>query len=1010
MSNLTTARIEMATRPELPDAQGYAMAQAMRTHLGLAVDNVRRHEVYLLEAALTPAELERIREEFTDPVTQVSGAPHVPPAVLGAESFDWLVQVGFKPGVTDNVGHTAKSAVGDILGRPLHAGEGVYTATAWLIKSAPGHALTRADAERIGRDLLANTVIETIEVVSHDEWLAGAPHIVIPKFRGEVQPTTARISLAGDDNELQRISHEGTLSLSLEEMRTIRDHFAAEAAGAPRQAVGLDARPTDVELEMLAQTWSEHCKHKIFAARVHYTDERGQTRVIDNIFKTFIKGTTDDVAKRVPWLVSVFHDNAGVIDFNERLDLVYKVETHNSPSALEPYGGAMTGIVGCNRDPLGTGLGAELMINVWGYCFAPVETPAERIPAGVMHPRRLRDGVHRGVIDGGNQSGIPYGVGWEFFDERYLAKPMVYCGTLGWLPKRLPDGREAAKKEVLPGDLVVMTGGRIGKDGIHGATFSSVELHKDSPVQAVQIGDPITQKKMSDFLIEARDLGLFRAITDNGAGGLSSSIGEMAGSLMPGKGGVELDLALAPLKYPGLQPWEIWLSEAQERMSLAVPPENWPALLELAERRDVEITRLGTFTDTGYVHLKYNDNTVAYLSLEFLHDGCPRFDLQARWAPPQARVPRLAPAVELAGADPLALLETMLQRPNLRSNEDKARQYDHEVKGRTVLKPWLGTARDVPGDATIFLAEYGEKAGIVLSRGFNSHLADVDAYAMIGWIVDEAVRRILAVGGRLDYIAGLDNFCWPDPVESAQTPDGQYKLAQLVRANQALFDYCTAFNVPLISGKDSMKNDSTRGGRKISIPPSVLFSAIGRIDDVEQALTLDAKAAGDIVYVIGETRADLAGSELAHLLAERKLAGAQATPVEDAFLAYVIGLGECTALDVSAALATYRAVESAARARLVRSLHAPTLGGLAVGLWRVAHAGGLGLALDVNAIPTTVALDAATVLFSETPGRFIATVAPENAKAFEQALAGIACAAIGRVTPGRGLQLEPAAQ
>ena len=964
---LRPSRIEIALKSSVPDSRGAGVAHAIRTHLGLKVSRVTTRDVYTFDVDLDPEQLERIRQEFTDPVIQVSAVDR-----LVAEPFDWLLLIGFKPGVTDNVGRTAGAALADILGRRLQEGESVHTSTAYFIEASG--AMTREEALSIARDLLANLLIETAEVISWEEWLAGKPEVRVPKFPGSTEVKVARIDLGGADADLLRISNEGTLSLTLPEMHAIRDHFRQAAQAGLRRKLGLDERPTDVELEMVAQTWSEHCKHKIFSGLIHYTDEKGNKKQISSLFKTYIKGTTDEVAKRVPWLVSVFHDNAGVIDFNDRMDLVYKVETHNSPSALEPYGGAMTGIVGCNRDPLGTGMGAELLINVWGYCFASPFKKSSDIPEGVMHPRRLRDGVHRGVIDGGNQSGIPYGLGWEFYDDRYLAKPMVYCGTLGWLPKKVADSRPAAVKRIEPGDLVVMVGGRIGKDGIHGATFSSVELHQDSPVQAVQIGDPITQKKMSDFLIEARDAGLYNGITDNGAGGLSSSIGEMAQT----PGGAEIDLARAPLKYQGLQPWEIWLSEAQERMSLAVPPENIKALQDLAKRRDVELTVLGEFNDSGAIHLKYGAQTVGYISLEFLHEGCPRMEMHAEWRPPVFEEPKLP-----KGGDLTADLTALLRRLNIASKEHKCRQYDHEVKGRTVVKPLVGIRRDVPSDATVFLAEYGGREGIVLSAGFNSHYSDIDAYHMIASVVDEAVRRIVAVGGRLDFIAGLDNFCWPDPVESPATPDGRYKLAQLVRANEALFDVCTAYNVPLISGKDSMKNDSTRGGRKISVPPSVLFSAVGKIDDVGKAVTLDAKAPGDKVYVLGLTKAELGASEYAEMLAERSGDGAIGT--------------EVPRVDVEKAKALYQAVEASILAGELRSLHTPSLGGLAVGLTIVAFGGELGMEVDLGAVPAEVELLDSELLFSESNSRFIATVAPEMEAAFEKRFKDLPCACIGEV-------------
>jgi phosphoribosylformylglycinamidine synthase len=979
------ARIEIGLKVHVPDARGNAVARTIAAHLHLPAQAVRTRDILTLDVALTDAELERVRAEFTDPVIQTSGAGRLEPD----SPFDWMIVVGFKPGVTDNVGRTAHAALADILGRRLAEDETAHTATAYLLRAdadANGNArpLTRDEARRVGSELLANELIESVRVVGWEEWQSGLPPIHVPKVDAQSRIDVQIHDLGGSDADLLRISREGTLALSLAEMRAIRDHFTAAANDERRRALGLDGRPTDVELETLAQTWSEHCKHKIFAAKIDYRENGRPPRTIDGLFKSCIKRATDEVGKRVDWLVSVFHDNAGVIDFDDKWNVVFKVETHNSPSALEPYGGAMTGIVGCNRDPLGTGLGADLLINVWGYCFASPFTGAARIPAGVMHPRRLRDGVHKGVIDGGNQSGIPYGCGWEFFDERYLAKPMVYCGTVGLLPKRVPDGRPAHEKAARPGDRIVMAGGRIGKDGIHGATFSSEQLHKDSPVQAVQIGDPITQKKMSDFLMEARDAGLYSAITDDGAGGLSSSVGEMAG----GPGGAEVDLAAAPLKYAGLQPWEIWLSEAQERMTLAVPPEKLAALRELAGRREVELSDLGAFNDSGCLHLRHGDRTVGYLSMDFLHDGCPRLELDADWTPPAFDAPTLPGDGELGAA-----LRGLIGRLNVAGKETKSRQYDHEVKSRTIVKPWVGVARDVPSDATVFLADYESRAGIVLSKGFNAHYSDLDCRAMIGAAMDEAVRRILAVGGGLDKIAALDNFCWPDPVQSPETPDGKYKLAQLVRANEALLEVCTALNVPLISGKDSMKNDSRRGGKKISIPPSVLISAIGKIDDVGRAVTMDAKAAGDLVYVIGQTRAETGASELAWMLNDDAVAAGR----RDADTPPTIG-GRVPELRLNETRPVYAAVERITREGLARSLHAPTLGGLAVGLALVAIGGQLGMTIELEAIPTGEGMTAAEALFSESTGRFIATVAPENKWGFEEALIGVPMGLVGRVT------------
>jgi phosphoribosylformylglycinamidine synthase II len=585
------------------------------------------------------------------------------------------------------------------------------------------------------------------------------------------------------------------------------------------------------------------------------------------------------------------------------------------------------------------------------------------------------------VIDGGNQSGVPYGRGWELFDHRYLGKPLVFCGTVGALPVTIA-GTPGEEKAARPGDAVVMVGGRIGADGIHGATFSSAALDEASPAQAVQIGDPITQKMMFDFLLEARDRGLYSAITDNGAGGLSSSVGEMAET----PGGARIDLARAPLKYAGLAPWEVFLSEAQERMTLAVPVDSVAPLLELAARRQVEATVLGEFTDDGYLEVVWGGETVGLLAMEFLHDGAPEMRLTAHWRPPEFAEP------ECRAEDLGAALGDLLARLNLASGERQARHYDHEVKGLTVIKPFVGVEADVPAEATVFLARHGSGRGLVLSEGVNPFLSDLDAEAMAATVVDEAVRRQLCAGARLDRIAALDNFCWPDPVQSEATPDGEYKLAQLVRACRGLHRVCSAYGVPLISGKDSMKNESTMGGVKICVPPTLLLSAIGQIDDVRQALTLDFKRPGDVLFVLGASDDRAGGSEYYRYLGERD----GLTPEPGAPVPYV-GQRPPT-VDPDRTLPLYRALAEAIQAGLVRSAATPTRGGLGVCLARCAMAGGLGAELDLEACPGVARLDSDLALFAESGGRFVVTVAADDAASFADLFRGLACAAVGAVT------------
>jgi phosphoribosylformylglycinamidine synthase len=978
MHDSPVTRIEIGTRGDYRDPRGGETAHAARAILGIPVERVRTRDVYHIEAALTADEADRVLHELIDPVLHAGALGR-----LEDGPFDAAVSVGYEPGVTDPVGKSAKVAVEDTLGRRLGDEAAVYTSTLYLIDG-----VDRAQAERIAWELLANPVIQSVTVQTWDEWLASEPDLTVPRVPTHDRPAVQVIDLSGDDDELARISREGLLALSIEEMRAIRDHFRADGDGRERRAVGLGSSPTDAELECVAQTWSEHCKHKIFNATVTYSEPGKPDQVIRSLFRTWIRGATEEVDRAVrergepSWLVSVFHDNAGVVAFDERIHLVYKVETHNSPSALDPYGGAITGIVGVNRDPFGTGLGADLLVNVWGYCFAPPFYEGE-LPKGLLHPRRIRDGVHQGVIDGGNQSGIPYGRGWELFDGRYLGKPLVFCGTVGALPVTVA-GRPGHEKAALPGDRIVMTGGRIGADGIHGATFSSAALDESSPVQAVQIGDPITQKRMFDFLLEARDLGLYNAITDNGAGGLSSSVGEMARD----PGGARLDLSKAPLKYAGLAPWEILVSEAQERMTLAVPPDKVDAFLELAHRREVEATDLGEFTDSGVFHVLYGDETVAFLSMGFLHDGDPEMRLTARWQPPDFPEPSGTRPTDLS-----ATLEAMVRRLNLCSGEAKARHYDHEVKGLTVVKPWVGVRADVPAEATVFLARHRSTRGFVLSEGVNPFYSDIDTEAMAAAVVDEAVRRQVCAGARLDRIALLDNFCWPDPVESEGTPDGAYKLAQLVRACRGLYETCRTYGTPLISGKDSMKNDSTMGGVKISVPPTLLVSAIGQIDDVREAVTLDLKDPDDVVFLVGTTRHETGGSEYLRHLDEKDEGGRVNGGCRPRVGSRVPRLNPAETLPL------YRALHGAIREGLVSSAAVPARGGLGLALVRSALAGGLGLDVDLAETPDVEALPDDVALFSESCGRLVVTTSPDRAEVFEARFEGLACRRIGRVVP-----------
>jgi len=949
-------RIEVAFKPRFRDAAGESTLCKIKNHLGISLDSVRVVEVYTIDGEISPAEAELLREKlFTDPVVQYSTVDR--PL---ADDFDYMIEVGFRPGVTDNVARTSVEGIHDVLHREFDGGLKVYNSRQYLLKGE----INRKQTEHIASDLLANDLIQQWKVLTADQWKKDpAPPLSIPEVHSEHQPEVKYYDLDVSDDELVRISREGVLALEIEEMRVIKNYYADPRVQTERERVGLKPMPSDVELEVLAQTWSEHCKHKIFNGIIEYT-ENGRTETIRSLFNTYIRRSTEEIGRTVDWLVSVFHDNAGIIKFDDNWNLVFKVETHNSPSALDPYGGALTGIVGVNRDPAGTGLGAKLIFNTDIFCFAPPDY-RKPIPKRLMHPKRIFDGVRLGVEHGGNKSGIPTVNGTIVFDDRYLGKPLVFCGTGGILPNTI-NKIDSAEKKVAPGDLIVMVGGRIGKDGIHGATFSSTELDENSPVSAVQIGDPITQKKMLDFLLEARDRGLYRCITDNGAGGLSSSVGETARL----SGGCEIELADAPLKYAGLDPWEIFISEAQERMTIAVPPENIDQLLSLSRLRGVESTVLGKYTDSGRLHVKYQGRTAAYIDMDFLHEGLPQLHLKARWEPPQHQEPDFAPPGDLTGE-----LCGLLGSYNICSKEAVVRQYDHEVQGKTVVKPLTGVSNDGPSDAAVMMPVLGTKAGIVISNGINPFYSDIDTYHMAACVIDEAVRNIVSVGGDPRTIAGLDNFCWPDPIVSEKTPDGEYKLAQLVRTARGLYDYTTAYGVPCISGKDSMKNDYKIGRIRISVPPTLLFSAIGKIPDVSKAVTMDAKKPGHLVYVLGATRNELGGSQY---LKQKGFIGNNVPKV-----------------DAEKAKKLYLALHNAIMERLVASCHDCSDGGLAVALAETAFAGGLGMEIDLNKVPIQNIDRDDYLLFSESQSRFVVTVAPENKQRFEKTLAGNVSAQIG---------------
>ncbi len=887
--------------------------------------------------------------------------------------FDWCIWIGLRPGVKDNPGATAMEAIEDLLGSSFAPNEGIYASKRYCLT---GETLNRPQVETLAKELLSNPIIQQFKIVSKADW-----H---PEKGADVKP--ARVILdhtpkfdfinIDSDQTLAQISDQRNLALNARDIPVIRQYFLNPRVAAEREKMGLTG-PTDVELEYISQARSDHCNHNTFRGIFRYTDiHTGENTVEHSLFKTYIQQPTLALKEKKDWVVSVLWDNAGVGRFDADNNYVITGETHNSPSNMEAYGGAITGIVGVYRDPMGTGLGSKLFMGSFGFCVGDVRYDGPLKPP--LHPRRLLDGVIEGVRDGGNKSGVPTTFGQTLFDSGYMGKSLVFVTALGIMPKQVA-GRPSHEKKTSPGDLIIMSGGRVGKDGIHGVTASSESYSENTPAGHVQIGDPYTQKKMHDFLLECRDEGLIRFITDNGGGGLSSSIGESA---MISNGCV-VHLDKVPLKYPGLDMWEIWVSESQERMTIAIDPKDLDRFMTLSRQHAVESTVIGEYTDTGKLHITFQGKTCAYVDMDLLDKGFPAWEFDAVWLPPEAR--GLYEPVIRSPKDCNLLLATLLARPNICSKEWILRQYDHEVQGGSVIKPLVGVKRNIPSDASVTRPVLKSRKGLAFSQTLLPWYSRIDAYHMMTCTIDEAVRRLIAVGGTMDHIGGVDNFCWPDIGYDVQTnPDGRFKAAQLVRACRALKDACMAYEIPLLSGKDSMYVDGHLEGAfgeriKVSALETVQFSATSVVTDVMRCQTLEPKAAGDRVYVAGITKNELGASEYYDLFGQT---GVQVPRV-----------------NFAASRVLYRAVEKAVGLELPASCHAVGRGGLGIHLGLMAMAGGLGMEIDLSQVPVTKeTLSDEILLFSETAGRFILTVPEADGPVFEKLCKGLAVRCVGIVT------------
>ena len=930
-------RVEVRQKDGILDSTGQSIARDI-TDLRLGeVSQVRVVSVFLLEGNISREEIKRIGDELLiDPiVAQYSFDLKLPLQ----SSTHHVVEIAYNPGVMDPVEASTIKGIRDLGVTGITA---VRTAKQYHIHGKISvQQLESITARVLMNKLIQHVVRDPSHVPTTISPIAGAS-IAASKFDVLI------VDLIGaSPKKLLEISKKGQLYLNLDEMITIQDHFKKEKRN-----------PSDVELETIAQTWSEHCRHKTFRGIIRFREGKtGHPRIIRSLFKTTIAAATLKLNKK--WCVSVFHDNAGVITFDKDYNVCFKVETHNHPSALEPFGGANTGVGGVIRDTLGTGLAAKPLCNTDIFCFAPPDTPAADLPSGTLHPKRVMKGVIAGVRDYGNKMGIPTVNGAIVFDKHFAGNPLVFCGNIGLIPK----GKEI--KRVNKGDLIVAVGGRTGRDGIHGATFSSGELTGESQTVssgAVQIGNPIEEKKVQDALLKARDANLYSAITDCGAGGFSSAVGEMGE-----KTGARVDLDRAPLKYQGLKYHEIWISESQERMVMSVAPQNIDAFLKIFADENVEAVVLGEFDGSGRLQLFFYGQQVADLDMSFIHDGLPQITKEAVYQKPvlkQERLPKF-------GDDLTQSLGLALSHYNVASKESVIRIYDHEVQGTSVIKPLVGPATDGPSDAAVIRGRLDSSRGIAVSNGINVRYGMIDPFGMAASCIDEAIRQIIAVGGSLERIALLDNFCWGNP----DKPD---RLGSLVRCAQGCYKAAVAFGTPFISGKDSLYNEYTHHGKTLAIPGTILISAIGIIDDVGKSVTMDFKKAGNSIYMIGTTFDELGGSIYLENLEQLGVHAPQ--------------------VNFKMATKTYRALQAANKAGLISSLHDCSEGGLVVALAEMAFAGGLGATVLLKKLPYKGKLRRVDILlFSESNSRLIAEVSPAHEKALAKVLKGVPFAKIGTV-------------
>ncbi len=918
----------LIVRSQLPRDPRAAALLADAHALGLPqVTHFEIQELFFIEGDLAASDQHRLAAELlSDPIAQAYEWRSLQTdgviRFLGADHHSRALETALRPGVTDPVAEQIVRCA-HLLG--IAAVRRAATGKRFIVFGDLGEA----DYHTLARRLLANDVIERYAL---DAIVPIFPHPAAASGTVEVIPLREL-----DADGLLAVSRYRRAALDLAEMQAVQAYFRS-----------IDRDPTDVEFEMIAQTWSEHCVHKTFKAEIVVSGQSSvvspqHSTTIDGILKTYLRAATEQI--NAPWVRSAFVDNAGIIDFDDDYEVSFKVETHNHPSAIEPFGGANTGVGGVIRDVLGVSAKPIAATDV--LCFGPQDFDPTKLPDGVLHPRRIQSGVVAGVQDYGNKIGIPTVNGAILYDAGYTANPLVFCGCVGLAPKG------SHPREPQAGDRIIVLGGRTGRDGLRGATFSSMTMDAQTGEvsgASVQIGDPITEKGLIEVIVRARDWQLYTAITDCGAGGLSSAVGEMTS----GCGG-EVNLKDVKLKYPGLAPWEIWLSEAQERMVVAVPEQNVPRLQAICHTFDVELTDIGTFTNSGHLVVRYGDHVVLDLANEFLHNGIPRRSLTAVISNQQSAISNFLRSTQHANHNDTLL--ALLADPNIATKSAVIRIYDHEVQGGTVVKPLTGAVNDGPSDGCV-LKPVGTQGtrGIVLSNGINPELGKIDPYAMAINVIDEAIRNAVTVGADPDRIALLDNFCWGDPLRPET-------LGSLVEAARGCYDAAIAYGTPFISGKDSLNNEYLGAdGLRHAIPDTLLISTIGLIEDVNNAVTMDVKEAGNAVYVLQSTNT------------------------------------------LHAAKAMYRALHAAMTAGLVGACHDVSEGGLAVAAAEMCIGGRLGMSLTIDAG------DSPQALFGEGNGRLLVEVKPEHCRAFEAHFDPAAVKLAGIVTDGTRMNISSRTQ